>query len=140
MTRIDFHTNVPDKAAYACRVLRKARTENTQAVVYCSNTTELERFDKLLWSFSALDFLPHVFVSDALAAQTPIILTSTVTDTPHTQLLINLDTETPTFFSRFDRVIEVVSSEDSDAAAGRARYKFYKDRGYALKHHVAGGP
>ena len=24
MTRIDFHTNVPDKIAYACRLVRKA--------------------------------------------------------------------------------------------------------------------
>ncbi|MBX7228689.1 MAG: DNA polymerase III subunit chi [Burkholderiaceae bacterium] len=139
MTRIDFHTGVPDKAVYACRVLRKAYAAKVQTVVYCSDQSELERFDKLLWSFSALDFLPHVFVTDALAAQTPILLTSVVADTPHTELLINLDAQTPLFFSRFDRVIEVVSTADDDRLAARERYRFYKDRGYTLTHHVAGG-
>lgn len=138
MTHIDFHTGVPNKAAYACRVLRKARASGRQAVVYWSDAAALQSFDKLLWSFSPLDFLPHVFANDALAGQTPILLTDAVVDTPHTDLLVNLDAQSPTFFSRFDRVVEVVSNDQADALAGRARYKFYKDRGYELKHHVIG--
>jgi DNA polymerase III subunit chi len=138
VTQIDFHTGAQDKSAYACRLLRKAHASGMQAVVYWSDAAALARFDELLWSFSALDFLPHVFAGDPAAPLTPILLTAQVADTPHTQLLVNLDPdlEPPAFFSRFDRMVEVVSAQADDAQAGRARYKFYKDRGYALKHHV----
>ncbi|HEX2530741.1 MAG TPA: DNA polymerase III subunit chi, partial [Burkholderiaceae bacterium] len=33
MTRIDFHSNVPDKTAYACRLVRKARAANCRIVI-----------------------------------------------------------------------------------------------------------
>jgi DNA polymerase IIIc chi subunit len=33
MTRIDFHTNVPDKVAYACRLVRKAWAANNRVVL-----------------------------------------------------------------------------------------------------------
>jgi DNA polymerase-3 subunit chi len=39
-----------------------------------------------------------------------------------------------TFFSRFERVIEIVGCDDEDARLGRSRYSFYRDRGYALRH------
>jgi len=38
------------------------------------------------------------------------------------------------FFSRFERVIEIVTQDENDARLGRERYSFYKDRGYELRH------
>lgn len=53
---------------------------------------------------------------------------------PHSELLISLHTTCLPFFSRFERVIEIVSQEEEDAKLGRERYVFYKDRGYELRH------
>jgi DNA polymerase-3 subunit chi len=53
---------------------------------------------------------------------------------PHSELLISLHNVCLPFFSRFERVIEIVSQDDEDAKQGRDRYKFYKDRGYELRH------
>ena len=129
MTRIDFHSNVPDKIGYACRLIRKARTANCQVVVLANAA---------LWSFSELDFLPHVKADDALAASTPIILTDNDTaEVPHHQILINLTNATPAHFARFERMFEVISSADDDKLAGRERYRFYQQRGYPLTHFVA---
>ncbi len=50
-------------------------------------------------------------------------------------MIVNLDREQPAFFSRFERMVEVVASEDDDLEAGRRRWKFYKDRGYPLSRH-----
>ena len=53
------------------------------------------------------------------------------------QLLINLGADTPAHFARFERLLEIISADDADKAAGRDRYRFYKERGYPLTHHVA---
>lgn len=50
-------------------------------------------------------------------------------------LLINLAPEVPGFFSRFPRVAEVVDADPQVRAQGRERFRFYKDRGYALETH-----
>lgn len=138
MTRIDFHSNVADKIAYACRLARKARAANCNAVIVGADRGQLAALDEALWTFSDQDFLPHVMADDALATQTPVILaTNDTQDFPHYQILINLAPETPAQFSRFERMLEIVSSDAQDKTAGRERYRFYQQRGYPLTHFVA---
>ena len=50
-------------------------------------------------------------------------------------MIVNLDREQPTYFSRFERMVEIVEGEEEDLEAGRRRWKFYKDRGYLLSRH-----
>ena len=52
-----------------------------------------------------------------------------------TDLLINLADEIPMFFSRFQRVVEVVSEDKQSRESGRNRFRFYRDRGYDLRTH-----
>ena len=138
MTRIDFHSNVPDKFAYACRLVRKARAANFTVVLRAAHRADLAKVDEALWTFSELDFLPHVPAGDPLAASTPVILTDNdEADLPHHQILINLSTGTPAHFARFERMFEIISAEDADKTAGRERYRFYQQRGYPLTHFVA---
>jgi len=138
MTRIDFHSNVPNKLAYACRLVRKARAAQCKIVLLGKDRGELTQLDQLLWSFSEQDFIPHVHASDPLAAQTPVILTdSEAVELPHHHVLINLSGNTPEHFARFERMFEIISSDEADKAAGRDRYRFYKERGYPLSHFVA---
>ncbi|MFZ6647343.1 DNA polymerase III subunit chi [Undibacterium sp. TJN25] len=138
MTRIDFHSNVPDKIAYACRLIRKARAAKCRIVVFDSDRAQLERLNQALWTFSEQDFLPHVMAGDPLATQTPVVLSaSDDAEFPHHELLINLTSQTPGSFARFERMIELVSTSEQDTLSGRERYKFYQQRGYALTHSVA---
>lgn len=138
MTRIDFHSNVPDKIAYTCRLVRKARAANCRIVLLTRDRADLAKLDQALWTFSSLDFLPHVIADDTLAATTPIILTDSDTvDLPHYQILINLSGGTPAHFARFERMFEIISADEADKAAGRERYRFYQQRGYPLTHFVA---
>jgi DNA polymerase III subunit chi len=138
MTRVDFHSRVPDKVLYACRLVRKARTADMRVVVHCEDARQQQVFDEALWTFSEQDFLPHVNAGDALAAQTPVILTHDESDPlPHHQVLINLSQRTPEHFARFERLFEVLSTDEQDLAAGRERYKQYQQRGYPLTHFVA---
>ena len=138
MTRIDFHSNVSDKIAYACRLVRKARAADCRIVLLANNRSQMATLDEALWTFSELDFLPHAMAGDALAGKTPVILADNDTvELPHHHILINLSDRTPDHFARFERMFEIISSDDSDKSAGRERYRFYQQRGYPLTHFVA---
>ena len=136
MTEVAFHFNVPDKLAYSCRLLRKAWGSGAQ-VVLMAEPGMLNRLDQLLWTFSALEFLPHCQVSAPAATLTAsrVLLTTTLEDCPHHDVLVNLGQAVPAGFERFERFIELVSSADEDRVAGRSRWKHYADRGYALKRY-----
>lgn len=137
MTRIDFHSKVPDKVLYACRLVRKARAAGMKVVVYAKDA-QLAAFDEALWTFSEQDFIPHVTADDELAPRTPVILcTDESQPLPHHQVLVNLSMQTPGHFARFERMFEIVSTDEDDLAAGRERYRQYQQRGYPLTHFVA---
>ncbi len=140
MTSIDFHFNTPDRLEYACRLIRKivnAGQANAAAplVVFCQDEDRLQQFDDLLWQFSPTDFIPHVRATDPLAKDTPVLLTADDARLPVHHLLLNLDDAPPPFFSRYVRLLEVVSLLDDDKLKARERFTFYRDRGYAMTRH-----
>lgn len=132
MTRIDFHLNVEDHLQYICRLVRKAFSQGLKVVCFSSDMNRLRELDDLLWTFSEDAFLPHVMTGHAQIHETPIILTHQVEDIRHYDLLINLDDDCPSFFARFDRLVEIVGTDESHKKLARDRYRFYKDRGYPL--------
>ena len=140
MTSIDFHFNAPDKLAYACRLARKVYGSGTRAVFYASDEDTRVVFDRLLWTFSPVDFIPHCLIGSPLVDVTPLHIAGPddVDALKHHVVLVNLDRDQPECFSRFERMIEVVEAADADREAGRRRWKFYKDRGYPLTRHDCG--
>lgn len=140
MTRIDFHSNVSNQLDYAARLTRKALAAGCRLVVRHDSAAQLEEFDRLLWTFSDIDFLPHVGVHDALAAVTPV-LQSLESDSAaeagftHHEILLNLSTGIPADFAHYERLIEIVPPEAIEA--GRARYRHYQQQGYSLTHITA---
>jgi DNA polymerase-3 subunit chi len=138
MTRIDFHTNVGDPLAYACRLARKAYLSGKPLVVRAA-PQRLAAFDEQLWTFQPLEFVPHCMAKSPLAEDTPVVLTSNLDEAPHHQVLVNLGAPVPAQFARFERLVEIVGSEGDELAAGRERYRFYRDRGYVIETHNQGG-
>ena len=136
MTAIEFHVNVPDKLHYSCRLLRKAYRSGANAVVTATPELLLQ-LDKVLWSYSSTEFLPHCRSDSAAAttAATLILLAEQLDVYPPGSVLINLGLQVPGGFERFERFIEVASSSEDDRLAARERWKHYRDRGYALKRH-----
>jgi DNA polymerase III subunit chi len=142
MTDIAFHSGVPDKLAYACRLLRKAYRSNARVVVNGPSDV-LARLDKLLWVFDDLEFIPHIHARAGAApaahlARTPIWLADAGVEAPHREVLLHLGEEPAAGCDRFARVIEVVSTEPADREAARRRWRQYEARGHTITHHVAG--
>ena len=137
MTSIAFHFNAPSKLAYACRLLRKAASSGSTVAVIADEAM-LAKLDEQLWSFSALDFVPHGHAKSLSAqqkAQTPILLCSQAVEGQGLQVLLNLSAEVPADFDQFERMIEVVSQDEADRANARARWKYYNERGMEIVRH-----
>ena len=135
MTRIDFYRYAEDKLHVACRLAAKAFAQKKNVVVYDPDRARLGEFDKRLWTFQAVGFVPHVFADSPLAAETPVILSANGESLPHHDVLINLADEWPPFFATFERVLEIVGAGEDDKVRARGRHAFYKDRGYDIQVH-----
>lgn len=135
MTQIDFYTHVEDKLRIACRLAAKAYSADKRVLVCCPDADAAGRFDRMLWTTPAIGFIPHCLAGDALAPETPVLIDYRGDEPAHDDILLNLRPEWPPLFSRFQRLIEVVSLEDEDRRLARERYKFYRDRGYEIRTH-----
>ncbi len=135
MTQIDFYTQVDDKLQTACRLAAKARSLGLRVTMFCPDRDIAARLDRMLWITPATGFLPHCKPDHELAAVTPVLIDAAGDTTAHDEVLINLHPERPAFFSRFQRLAEIVTADEADRSAARDRYRFYRDRGYAIRTH-----
>lgn len=141
MTRIDFYilaeSNDTARLRVAARIAEKAMLQNQHVYINATDAEESQRLDELLWTFSQGSFVPHRIVSDAdtAAGHEPVLIGTAIEIREPCEVMINLATTIPDFFSRYERVAEIVDAEDGRRSAGRSRYKYYRDRGYELTSH-----
>lgn len=147
MTRIDFAFGAPDRLRTACVVTRKRYLAGERVIAYCPNPQRLAQFDRLLWSFDAVSFVPHVGAQDPLAMETPVLLSSdapgalldrlsaSATEGQALPWLLNLDDDCAPDVERFERVMEIVSGDDADRQAARTRWRQYAAAGHDLRGH-----
>ncbi|MEO8059368.1 MAG: DNA polymerase III subunit chi [Burkholderiales bacterium] len=142
MTEVSFHFNVPDRTEYTCRLLRKATRQGAKVVVTGTGAV-LSSLDRALWAFDPTEFVPHALLRHAQPmparlADTPVWLLEDSAAAVHHDVLLNLGHEAPVGFESFSRLIEIVSADEDDRAAARARWKHYANRGYTIvRHEVA---
>lgn len=137
MTEVAFHFGAPDKVAYVCRLLRKAVGSSAKVVVLADVET-VQLIDAELWARSPVDFVGHC-VGTATSTMKEISSVVLVTEIQQAfanrQVLVNLTESVPDEFDTFDRLIEVVSVDETDRNHARQRWKNYTDRGYSIARH-----
>ncbi len=137
MTQVDFYVLPADdllqRIHYACRLTAKALRSGHQVYLHAENEVMANQVDNLLWSFEPSSFIPHTMAKDESAEA--VIIGWQDCPGQHNDMLINLTNEVPEFFSRFNRVSEIVVQESQCLDASRVSFKFYKDRGYPLQTH-----
>jgi DNA polymerase-3 subunit chi len=138
MTTVDFYFNAQDKLQVACRLAGKALAQGRSLLVYAPEADTASRLNKLLWTWQATGFVPHCALHDPLAADTPVLIAGDAETPKRCDVLLNLASACPPHFERFERLLELVGSDEAERAAGRERYRFYKSRGYAIGHHDLG--
>jgi DNA polymerase-3 subunit chi len=131
--RVDFYVNSPEVLKTACQVVKKAVAAQLRVFVFSNDSARLDQFDKMLWTFESLAFVPHTRLNAANAAQTPVWLgTQALPDqlsTPAPSLLVNLSAQVPDWLGdnqHIERVIELVGMDEPSKQAGRERFKVYR--------------
>ena len=137
MTKIDFYQIESDEAPllFSCRLIAKIYRMGHQIHIHTESEAQATEIDKLLWQFKPESFIPHAL--DTAAEEAPVRIGCGDTNEPntHQEVLVNLSGAVPHFFSRFERVAEVVPLNTNSREAARDNYKFYKDRGYEIKYN-----
>ena len=142
MTQVDFYIldSESDEARLrlACKIAEKATQLDHHVFVHSTSDDEAVKLDELLWTFSQGSFIPHRVVRAPLDAplREPVLIGVNAPPGPgRWDVLINLGADVPEFFSRYERVAEVVDANAVRREQSRERYRFYRDRGYKLNTH-----
>lgn len=141
--RIDFYHDAPNKLEVAARIAQKAHAAGNRLLVVAPDAGTLDAFDRTLWSFSPLSFVPHCRAGHPLANQTPVLLAADVdaaisSATSPLDVLINLGEAVPEGFEQFSRLIEIVGRDDDDRLPARNRFRQYRDGGHEIVSHRLG--
>ncbi len=130
MTYIDFYFNVENKFNKIHEILEKEIFRKRKIHISVSDLNAAELLSDFLYTASLTSFLPHTIVNHEERAPVHI-------DWEHKLLsddfLVNLKPDISSFFSRYLRLIEIVSNDEEDKKKARDRLKFYRDRGYEIK-------
>lgn len=140
MPQVEFHSGVDAPLHFACRLLRKAWRQGV-AVAVVAPPAALQALDRELWIFEAHEFVPHLRVHagqapDAALRRTPIWLCEAAVPQPGPAVLVNLGVPLPAPGERFERIVEIVSTQDDERRQARERWRDYESRGWAIKHHA----
>jgi len=133
MTRVEFYFNVPDKLAKTAELCERAVAKGRQLTVFTQDQAMNSVLQQQLWQRSASSFLPSSGADQVTSQFSPIVLATNGENLLQDDVLINLQTQHPPFFSRFRHLVELVGSDEADKVAARARFRFYRDRGYEVK-------
>ena len=133
MTQVDFHYNAAEPMRLAAELVAAFVQSGRKVLVYAPDAGKYQGFDRILWTFAQLSFVPHCAPDADVASETPVWLAAEQQGTDAMDdVLVNLSDDVPTFFSRFTTVVETVGLTEEERLPGRARYKFYQDRGYII--------
>lgn len=139
MTRVDFYILEDDSGAglnrFACRLVDKAWSRGMRCFINAATPEQANRLDELLWTYRDVSFLPHAIAPAPATDKLAAVIGSGAEPECELDLLVNLDATVPTWFSRFERVAELVDNDSERRTAGRERFRFYRDRGYQLESH-----
>jgi DNA polymerase-3 subunit chi len=121
----------------ACRITEKAWKAGSTVLIQHGDPTELDRLDAMLWTAgSEHNFIPHEIATEApRLTGTPVVLNTGRGPTAPVDVLINLTPQLPEQPELASRIIEIIDADPTRRAAGRQRFKAYRDRGFALEKH-----
>lgn len=140
--RVDFYvtTNSKPDAIWllACRLVEKAYHRGHRVFIHCQNQPDAELIDELLWTYKDDSFIPHNLQGEGPEPPPPVQIGFTNEPRGFNDILLNLSAEIPKFYTRFNRVIELVGASEEAKVISRQRYKDYRLQGCDLHMHTIG--
>ena len=138
-TRVDFYVlsaNAPQALTLtACRITEKAWLQDNRVYLHTDSRQTAERVNDALWTFRDGSFVPHELFSAQLDDAVPIVIGHGECPAELRGVLVNLDAQVPSFFTQFERVVELIAATDEARQMGRQRWREYKERGCEIQSH-----
>lgn len=136
-TTVNFHLidaiNTEQIFQAACQLAEQAYRQQHTIYLYVESEDSLRTLDSLLWSFRDDSFLPHRLWSGKTSETAPILLGCPASPSPPAaDILINLVTTVPDFYTQFSKVLELIPEEPRARQLARERYRYYKSEGCEL--------
>jgi DNA polymerase-3 subunit chi len=118
------------------RLLEKALGAGYRVVVKAAPEAELERLNRLLWTYDPASFLPHGSAKDGWEREQPIFLTSGEDCPNAADLGCQVAGAEFARVEAFKRVLDLFDGRDDEAlASARERWQRYKAAGFVLAYH-----
>jgi DNA polymerase-3 subunit chi len=140
MTQVDFYVLADaaqgDRYQLACRIAERARRAGRRVLIHSNLPAESSHIDALLWTLWEPSFIPHGLLGRDDPRCNPILIGDASGDDSEHDVLINMTGDVPTFFARFERLVECVDHDAEIKAAGRERFRYYREHGYPLNTHT----
>ena len=139
LIRVDFYllnTNQPQATwLVACRLLEKAYHKGHRVFVYCDSQKDVEYLDELLWTYKDDSFIPHNIQGEGPEPPPPVQLGYGSEPRGFNDILLNMATNIPSYFSRFKRIMEIVAANDEAKEVSRSHYREYRAKQCQLHTH-----
>jgi DNA polymerase III subunit chi len=120
----------------ACRITEKAWKAGSTVLIQHGDPAALRALDEMLWVGNEHSFIPHEIAAEApRLTGTPVILNTGVGPSEAVDVLINLTPQLPARPELATRIIEIIDADPARRAAGRERFKAYRERGFPLETH-----
>lgn len=138
MTRVDFYIlpeqGGTDPLTAAAKLCDKAVSAGHRLYV-TAEPARLDKLSDLLWTLRQGSFLSQERYQHSPPAEPlpQVLLGEAEPPEGWQDILLTLNPDVPAWFSRFERVLEIVPGDADSRARCRQRFKFYRDRGYELK-------
>ena len=140
MTEVVFHYGVEDKLDYAIRLLRKVVRSGFRVRVALT-AGEQAAFSARLWAMAPTGFLAHCDdqAPTSLKRRSPIVLDSSGAREGHQDaVLLNLTNDMPEDPQRYEKILEVITTDPTDRQLGRSRKRAYDSAHCPVVMHDAG--
>ncbi|MGJ8526465.1 DNA polymerase III subunit chi [Halomonadaceae bacterium LMG 33818] len=145
MTQIDFYvlsqTSVEARLEFACKLAETIYRKGYQLYIHCEDEAAARALDDQLWIFRPESFVPHTLTGGTLKdtdkeeAKTPVAIGWHEAPPMGVEVMLNLHPDVPEWFSRFERVAEIINQNQQVLNDKRACWQLYKQRGYPVKAH-----
>ncbi len=105
------------------------------SVLLFKKTETLALYNKLLWTFSSLTFLPHGSKLEGQPKEQPLWLSTDFENPNQAEVVACVEGTQLLDFKDFKRCLDIFNGHDDDAVKdARKRWKAYKKAGHALTY------
>jgi DNA polymerase-3 subunit chi len=130
-----FYFNVKSRESALSQLVGKSLARGWTVNILTASEAASSALDRVLWETPQTGFLPHCAADADIATQTPIVIDHRPELLQARSVLFNWSGQVPGSIGAYERVVEIVDTDDERRQAARALWRAYAAQGYTPKGH-----